>query len=120
MTGGSAPGGGPWTAGARVYSGRADPTWPLDRAQARALLALWDALPASAHAAPRTSRLGYRGCWLRAPDGSSWVAHDGLVAERSAARGAVRDDPGRTFERALLATAPPGALPPGLVPDRPR
>jgi hypothetical protein len=100
-----------WSAGARLYSGRVDPSWSVPAGQARALLATLQTLPASDRTQPRRRGLGYRGCWLRAPDGSSWIAADGLVAERSGAASAVRCDDQRAFERAVLATAPAGLLP---------
>lgn len=104
-----------WHAGARLYAGRVDPSWRVSDADARALVALWTGLPASDRVHPRGRTLGYRGCWLRAPDGTSWAAADGLVGERAASADSVRRDDARAFERALLATAPPGVLPGGSI-----
>ena len=111
---------GEWTAGALVYSGRADPNWPVDPDTARTLVARLDRLPSlSGWLAPR-SILGYRGVWLRAPDQRRWLAYDGVVVQEGAAgteraAGARRDD-ARAFERAVLATAPSGLLPSGTAP----
>ena len=104
-----------WSAGARLYAGRVDPSWRVPAARARTLLALWSSLPPSDRAHPGRGGVGYRGCWLRAPDGSSWVVADGLAAERSSASSQVRRDAQRAFERALLETAPEGLLPDDLV-----
>lgn len=101
----------PWNAGARLYSGRVDPSWQVDATRARAAVAIFRALPASARVHPDRGGVGYRGCWLRAPDGTSWVAAGGLAAERAGVRDEVREDAVRAFEDAILATAPNGVLP---------
>jgi len=105
-----------WTAGALVYSGRPDPVWILDQATGARLLAGLRALPALERP-PRPSRrrLGYHGCFVSSPDGDRFTAFAGSVAEEPA--GVVRRDDGRAVERAILATAPPGTLPPGLAED---
>jgi len=90
--------------------------WTVERHAATELVAAWPALterPAPSAPPP----LGYRGVVLRAPDGRTWSAFGGTVTTRSGedagpGHGEVRDDPGRAFERRLLATAPPGVLPP--------
>lgn len=107
----------PWSAGARLYSGRVDPSWSVDAVRARAAVAQFHALAPSARVHPAGGGVGYRGCWLRAPDGTSWVAANGLAAERAPGRDEVRDDADRAFERAILVTAPEGVLPPGVKPD---
>lgn len=106
-----------WSAGARLYSGRVDPSWSVDAARARAAVAVFRALAPSARVHPAGGGVGYRGCWLRAPDGTSWVAANGLAAERAAGHDEVREDGERAFEHAILATAPDGVLPPGVKPD---
>lgn len=109
-------GDGKWSAGARLYSGRVDPSWDVDPVRADAAIAVFRGLPPSARVHPAGGGVGYRGCWLRAPDGTSWVAASGLAAERATGRDLVREDAERAFERAILATAPDGILPPGLTP----
>jgi hypothetical protein len=105
-----------WRAGALVYSGRPDP----NAQQVDGLMALWNRMAAASAWNEPPSRLGYRGCWLAAPDGRRWMAFDGAVAcyaprqrpggpsERHPGPIEVRRDAGRAFERALLATAPAG------------
>jgi hypothetical protein len=105
-----------WHAGALMYSGRPDPKWTVPESQADALLVLWDQLPLYPGWSEPPPRLGYRGCWLHAPDGRRWIAHDRVVvllaprdadASRSTVSDVRRDDQ-RAFERALLGTAPAG------------
>jgi hypothetical protein len=99
-----------WLAGASVYSGRPEPTWPVDDASGEHIARLADALrqaPAQTEGDAVGPRLGYRGCWLRAPDGREWRASGGAVIHDEA----VLADPGRAVERTILATAPPGLLP---------
>jgi hypothetical protein len=66
------------------------------------------------------SLLGYRGVVVRSPEGGFWLGYDGIVVRHERAgpsRGArAWDDSGRTFERAVLKTAPAGLLPAGTGP----
>jgi hypothetical protein len=103
-----------WFAEARVFSGRPDPGWEVPPSLAGALTSLWEALPADGET-PSPPPLGYRGCVLRDPGGREWAAYGGVV--RLSVDGALREtrrDPGRVWERRLLASAPPGLLPPDL------
>jgi hypothetical protein len=69
-------------------------------------------LAAAASAAPAAPVLGYRGCVLRAPDGREWRVAGGTVTAPAGEDAEMRADPGRRFERLVLASAPPGTLPP--------
>ena len=100
-----------WTAGARIYSGRRDPTWEISQKVANKLVGLWDALPRSAKADTSTSRLGYRGVFLRGPGGREWQAFSAIASLKTGAGVEVRTDAERKFERTLLASAPSGLLP---------
>jgi len=106
-----------WTAGARLYAGRPDPTWSVDATSARALRALGERLPSIERWPSQRASIGYRGCWLRAPEGARWVAYDGVVVAESDSATIGRRDAERAFERAVLQSAPAGLLPPGLAPD---
>ena len=103
-----------WSAGARLYSGRVDPSWSVDASRARDAVGLFRALATSTRVHPAGGGLGYRGCWLRAPDGTSWVVANGLAAQRSPGHDEVREDSSGAFEDAILATAPDGVLPADL------
>jgi hypothetical protein len=102
-----------WLAQALVFSGRPDPEWTVPATVAGQLLRLWAELPQGAEG-PVPPRLGYRGCLLRAPDGRTWRASGNTVTLGEGHDAQVRDDPGRRFEHLLIATAPPGTLPPLL------
>jgi hypothetical protein len=106
-----------WIAGARLFSGRPDPVWPVAPEMAHQLEEIWNLLPASkpATAAPAVPPLGYRGCFLRHSDGSEWSAFAGIVTRRSGTAAESRRDIGREFERAVLASAPAGILPTDLI-----
>lgn len=99
-----------WTAGARLYSGREDPTWRVPEDKAEAIVSRWNRLPPAPSPPPEPQSLGYGGCWLRAPDGHEWWAADEVMATE----GDARTDAGREVERSLLATAPAGAVPEDL------
>lgn len=101
-----------WVAGASVYSGRRDPTWPLPAELGRRLEHVWGRLPLWSGRRPHPPPLGYRGCQLIAPDGRVWTAYRQLVALRVDGRGDSRRDGEREFERTLIASAPFGILPP--------
>ena len=97
-----------WIAGALVFSGRRDPTWPITADLGRHLEQLWIGLPPWSGARPGPPALGYRGCTLTAPDGRVWTAFREavtLVIDN-------RRDAEREFERSLIASAPAGVLPP--------
>ena len=100
-----------WIAGAWVYSGRPDPTWTVDSERAAELIRTWGSLsPATGTAAPPP--LGYRGCWLRDPQGREWHAFGGTVTRKGAGQEESRGDGERGFEKQLLDTGPADALPP--------
>src|SRR5215471_14176482 len=97
-----------WIAGALLYSGRPDPTWPLSAEVGRRLQILWSSLPATEKTAPNPSRLGYRGAFLRASLHHQWIAFGGLVSLKTLSGIEVRADVERQFEKDLLASAPKG------------
>ncbi len=100
-----------WIAGALLYSGRRDPTWGVSEAVVKRVLQLWDAIPPSSNNEESTSRLGYRGAFLRAPDGRQWRAFEGAASLTGPDGHEVRTDLARQFEKALLTSAPKGLLP---------
>jgi hypothetical protein len=103
---------GGWTAGSSLYSGRVDPVWQVSRGGADSLVRCIGQLPPVANAAaPQPPGLGYRGSWLRAPDGRRWHFFGGQV---QAGNTRLRD-PERNCERQILKTAPAGVLPPELI-----
>ncbi len=57
-----------WSAGARLYSGRVDPSWSVDASRARAAVAAFRALVPSARVHPEGGGVGYRG-WVSIEDG---------------------------------------------------
>ena len=107
---------GGWTAGAQIFSGRPDPVWDVRHAVAKKLVEIWDSLPvANEKAEPDSGHLGYRGCFLRDAAQQEWQAFGGVVSLRTKSRVEVRADRVRKFERALIASAPKGVLPEGLL-----
>jgi hypothetical protein len=106
---------GHWVAGASLFSGRPDPTWPVSAKVARKLEALWHSLGEFSGRLPSPPPLGYRGCFLRDDRGREWRAFEGVVTLLAGSRAESRRDETRSFERMLLASAPAGALPEGLA-----
>lgn len=105
---------GPWIGGASVFSGRPDPIWSVDRDVARRLEEIWDSLEPWSGEQSTPPILGYRGCFLRAPEGHAWLAHGELVTLEAAGGPDSRRDRARAFELLLLSSAPEGMLPPTL------
>jgi hypothetical protein len=100
------------TGSALVYSGRPDPVWTITERQRAALVKWWDRLVPT-EARPRAAPpLGYKGVSMVCASGMRWFAYGG-VAVLTDAQGADdrRADPARSFERALIATAPRGTVP---------
>jgi hypothetical protein len=102
-----------WSATASIYSGRPDPEWTVPLDVAGRLASAWERL-SDVTRQPEPPRLGYRGCTLSAPDGRRWHAYGGVVVLSADALRQAREDVDRAFEKALLATAPAGALPASL------
>lgn len=103
-----------WTAGALLFSGRPDPTWSVADDTAERLLAVWEALGPWTGPLPEAPPLGYRGSFLRNEEGRTWRAFGGAVTFANGACSESRRD-GRSFERALLETAPPDLVPERLL-----
>src|SRR5215472_5493274 len=87
-----------WTAGALLFSGRPDPVWVVVPDKAHQLEAIWNSLVASKPSTPASPPpLGYRGCFLRHPNGTEWSAFAGVVTRRSGRGAETRSDPNREF-----------------------
>jgi len=102
---------GPCLATALLSSGLPDPQWKVPSATARKLERLWQQLPPSKATLPQLPAQGYRGCTLNCGPRGRWFAYGGVVV----AGDTRRDDPDRTFEHALLQSAPRGLLPADLA-----
>jgi hypothetical protein len=79
----------------------------MPSAKAEELVARWEALEPWTGPPPEPPQLGYRGAFLTDGAQRSWTAFSGAVRLGDDLR---RDD-AREIERAVLAEAPPGALP---------
>jgi hypothetical protein len=101
-----------WLAKALMFSGRPDPAWAVPSSVADDLLRVWEELPPGSPQRSSPPPLGYRGSLLQAPDGRTWESSGGQVTLHDGRMTDTRDDPGRRFERLLLATAPASTLPP--------
>lgn len=107
---------GGWRAGASLFSGRPDPSWEVDTDAAARLVRQVEQLPpADDLEFPVPPPLGYRGAWLRAPDGREWLGYEGLVVSSGRIGRGRWLDPERRLEQEILDTAPAGLLPPGLI-----
>ncbi len=110
----------PWTVRIRIFSGRPDPVWLLPESKAATLQAVWRSLPdlGPGDLVDPPAALGYRGCIVRDAGRRTWTVYRERVSlQEEGQRELLRRDPERKFERALIATAPPGLLPPGFLPE---
>jgi|SRR6516164_5128172 hypothetical protein len=108
--------GAPCRGTAFLYSGRPDPEWTITATQLLRLTKLWKQLPAGGIPPPKAPPLGYRGCAVRCESGEEWFAYQGVASLlRRAHPPEYRVDDKRHFEREVLETAPPGALPEPLL-----
>jgi len=103
-----------WSAHASVFSGKPDPTWGVEDHVGEELERLWYSLPATDMTMPAAPPLGYRGCALLSTD-RMWLAHRGVVELIVDTQHERRGDPARRFEQAVLASAPPGTIPPWVI-----
>jgi hypothetical protein len=99
------------TVTALLFSGRKDPSWTIGRAEMSRVEEAWPSLQ-EAHENASYPRLGYRGCRVRCPDDREWMLHRGIVTLKQKTGRESRMDSQRALERFVLATAPPGLLPP--------
>lgn len=76
---------------------------------------MWDSLVPSDDTVASTPALGYRGCFVVDPAGRRWTAFHELVTLSIDSGSEKRRDDERRFERAVLASAPAGALPASFV-----
>jgi hypothetical protein len=90
---------------ADVFSGRPNPRWPLDSAQAAELTRRLGELP-TAPARAASDGLGYRGLVVTGLTGecAELRVHGGQVHAQCAGATRAYTDAGRAFERWLLAT----------------
>ena len=95
------------TASASIYSGRANPAWPLSESSIQELEGIWKNLKRAASARPDAPGLGYRGCTVDCGPRGRWIAFERVVGWGKE----YRADPGRQFERAVLESAPEGLIP---------
>ena len=103
------------TAGLLFFSGRRDPVWQLSDEQFVALDQIWQSLAPGEQPWTPAPPLGYRGVWLRSQAGGETTGFQGKVRRVQDNAAEVRDDPGRRFEQALLATAPADLVPPAIL-----
>ena len=108
-------GSGKYIGGASIYSGRPDPTWEIDSADAERLLSLWGLTEPHTGPTPSAPALGYRGCFLRDSAPHEWFAYGGVVTLKSPDGSESRRDENRRFEALLLSTAPAGLILPELL-----
>jgi hypothetical protein len=95
------------SARAFLYSGLPDPEWTVPGDRLEVLQAIWDTLERTSTPPRSTPKLGYRGVELRLADA--------LVTRLEQGKEEARLDSARSFESAVLATAPPGAIPSTLL-----
>jgi hypothetical protein len=94
-----------------IYSGRKNPTWEVSLKTAQRLGEIWMGLEPLDEAPPQAPPLGYRGTVLDCGSRGAWVACRGVIES-----GDIRkSDPGRTFERLLLESAPEGMIPRSVI-----
>jgi hypothetical protein len=105
-------------AGAFVFSGRPDPTWEVKPAFVKELQRIWRTLKPEKVEISEPPSLGYRGCFLKCSAKRRWTAFDGVVVFKTEKRSESRRDTAKRFERAILASAPTGALPPWSAESR--
>jgi hypothetical protein len=93
-------------AGIDVYSGRPNPTWPLQSAELDRLRAIWNELrKLPTTQTPQVPGLGYRGCFVLDGD-ERWNAFREVVTLQRAHDRESRLDERHECERLILASAP--------------
>jgi hypothetical protein len=104
-----------YTAGVSIFSGRPDPIWEVSEEVGSKLQRLFDDLDRHEGPVVPAPPLGYRGAFLRDDAGHEWFAYREVVTFTGPQSSEARKDPNREFERALVASPPPGLIPPTLL-----
>jgi hypothetical protein len=102
-------------AGVLVFSGRPDPTWPVNNKLIKQLEKIWNSLEPLTYKYPSPPSLGYRGSFVRNNIDCEWFAYGGVVIFKRDNRSESRLDRQSTFEKLVLSSAPPNLLPSYLV-----
>ena len=102
-----------WVVDARVYSGRSNPSWPVDSEVMARIIEIWDKLPSRSESAPELPILGYQGLNIRNKQMSEeWHVYHEYVSRSVGHMREQRNDSDRDIERLLLTSAPENLLPP--------
>ena len=107
-----------WIAGVFIFSGRPDPTWPVNNKLIKQLEKIWNSLEPLTDKYPSPSTLGYRGCFVRNNVDREWFAYDKIVIFKRNGSSEPRLDKQSAFEKLVLSSAPPGLLPSYLLQTR--
>ena len=102
-----------WIAGALVFSGRPDPTWPVNKRMIKELDKVWNSLERTASDKfPTPPILGYRGYFVRENNTNhEWYGYKDVVILQRDGSSESRIDRQGKFQTLLLSSAPPGILP---------
>jgi hypothetical protein len=101
-----------WIAGAFCFSGRPDPTWPVNKKLMKQLEKIWNSLEPLSDEIPPSPNLGYRGCFVIDNNiHREWSVYDRAVKLETDGNSETRLDRQGTFEKLLLSSAPKGVLP---------
>lgn len=101
-----------WICGSLIFSGHHDPTWLISKDKAQEIIKIWDLLQASPKHLSIPKILGYKGSFLLSSDKSKWNSFRGIVTlSKENIIIESRIDTERNFEKTLLDTAPPEAIP---------
>ncbi len=96
---------GDWEVGLLVLSGRPNPTWRAPPELGARLDQGFATSPAlTEHGV--TPGPGYRGAFARDGQGATYVAFRGSIVRELGGHRDAREDPGRSLERLLVASAP--------------
>jgi len=91
---------------ASVFSGRPDPEWSLDDETLGFVERTWETLKPSLEQQPTSPILGYRGCYIKCPEGNEWFIYKTFVKLNIKGDVVIKYDANMELERKLINSAP--------------
>jgi len=97
-----------WLGGILIFSGKPNPTWPIDKKTAEKLEQIWNSLRQLSEKPQTKSVLGYNGCFLKKDGNHIWVVNEKIVTLQTKYGIKSRLDKNGKFEELLRNSAPSG------------
>ena len=97
-----------WLGGILIFSGKPNPTWPVDKKTGEKLEQVWNSLRQLPKKPQTKSVLGYNGCFLKKDENHIWIVNEKIVTLETKYGIETRLDNDEKFEKLLRDSTPNG------------